>query len=214
MRSSHPRYSGKDRRRQILRVAMELFARRGFVGTTTRQIAERAHVNEAIIFRHFPRKEDLYWAIVEDQCREKDAQSKHPGIEVTNGNDREYFRAMAEEILRRNTKDFTLSRLLLFTALENHRLAHRFFRTYVAEYFDVLAHQIRRRIREGSFRKVHPLLAARGFIGMVTYHFLIQELFGGKRHAKYDLHIVSETLTDIWLQGMTRVDGRKTGGRS
>lgn len=210
----YARYSGEDRRQQILRVAMELFARRGFVGTTTRQIAERAHVNEAIIFRHFPRKEDLYWAIVDDQCREKNAESKHPDFELSNGNDREYFRAIAEEILRRNTKDFTLSRLLLFTALENHRLAHRFFRTYVAEYFDVLAHQIRRRIREGSFRKIHPLLAARGFIGMVTYHFLIQELFGGKRQRKFDPRRVSETLTDIWLQGMTRVGGHKTGGRS
>jgi len=214
MRKPQTRYSGKDRRRQILRVAMQLFARRGFVGTTTRQIAERAHVNEAIIFRHFPRKEDLYWAIVEDQCREKDVGTERPGLEVKNGNDREYFRAIAEEILRRNTRDFSLSRLLLFTALENHRLAHRFFRTYVAEYFDVLAHQIRRRIREGSFRKVHPLLAARGFIGMVTYHFLIQELFGGKRQRKFDPRMVSETLTDIWLQGMTRADGGETVGRS
>ena len=43
-----------------MQVAMELFARQGYQGTTTRQISERAHVNEALIFRHFPRKEDLY----------------------------------------------------------------------------------------------------------------------------------------------------------
>ena len=50
--------------------AKELFARQGFEGTTTRQIAERARVNEAIIFRHFPSKEDLYWAISEYIPRE------------------------------------------------------------------------------------------------------------------------------------------------
>jgi AcrR family transcriptional regulator len=189
-----------------MRAATALFARRGFEGTTTRLIAERAHVNEAIIFRHFARKDDLYWAIVEEQCQPKNGEGERAQICTANGTDREFFRAIAEDILRRNTEDMTLSRLLLFTALENHRLAHRFFRTYVAEYFDLLAHQIRRRIREGAFRRVDPLLAARGFIGMVTYHFLIQELFGGKRHRKFDSRKVSETLTDIWLQGMIGIN--------
>jgi len=63
-------------------------------------------------------------------------------------------------------------------------------------------HQIRRRIREGAFRRVARLLAARGFVGMITDHFLIQELFGGERHRKFDSRRVSETLTDIWLHGM------------
>ncbi len=48
-----------------------------------------------------------------------------------------------------------------------------------------------------------PLLAARGFLGMVWYHFQIQELFGGKR-ANFDPHHVSETLGDVWLRGMER----------
>ena len=55
MQRKSSRLPAPDRRRQILAVAMELFARRGFRGTTTRQIAERAGVNEAIVFRHFPR---------------------------------------------------------------------------------------------------------------------------------------------------------------
>jgi len=210
----HQRYSAEHRRRQIMEAATNLFARRGYEGTTTRQIAQRAGVNEAIIFRHFPSKEDLYWAIVEDQCREKDSKGRPSHFSETADNDREFFRAIAEEILRRNTREMRLSRLLLFTALENHRLAHRFFRTYVAEYFDLLAHQIRRRIREGSFRRVNPLLAARGLIGMVTYHFLIQELFGGKRFTKFDPRVVSATLTDIWLRGMTGANARHPGGRN
>jgi len=104
--------------------------------------------------------------------------------------------------LRRNTQDTTLSRLLLFTALESHRLSHRFFRTYVANYYEALADYIRKRIRQGRFRRVDPVLAARGFLGMVVYHFLIQELFGGKRYQKFDPAAVSSILADIWLQGM------------
>ena len=207
------RISAQDRRRQILAVAMELFARQGFEGTTTRKIAEQAKVNEAIIFRHFLRKEDLYWAIIDGKCRggkgRDDLRKKLEG----NGNDHELFAAISEDLLRRNSQDAALSRLLLFSALENHRLSHRFFRTYVAGYYETLADHIRKRIREGVYRRVDPLLAARGFLGMVIYHHLIQEIFGGRRYQKFDPKRVSSTLSDIWLRGMLTADGHGRGSK-
>jgi TetR/AcrR family transcriptional regulator len=196
------RFSAQDRRQQIIRVAMRLFAQRGFRGTTTRQIAERAGINEAIIFRHFRRKEDLYWAVIEEKCVDRSGKEEAPNVLGANGREREFFVTIAEDILRRNTRDTTLSRLLLFSALERHQLSHRFFRTYVAQYYAALAEHIRKRIREGSFRRVDPLLAARGFLGMVIYHFLTQELFGGKRIQRFNPSKVSDTMTDIWLEGM------------
>src|SRR5439155_5998529 len=93
-------------------------------------------------------------------------------------------------------------RLLLFTALEIHRISERFFRIFVADYYEALGGHIRERIRQGKFRKVDPLLAARGFFGMVVYHFLIQELFGGEKYQKFDPEQVSATLAGIWLAGM------------
>jgi len=54
-----------DRRRQIIEVAMALFSAKGFEGTTTREISRAAGVSEAIIFRHFATKEDLYAAIID-----------------------------------------------------------------------------------------------------------------------------------------------------
>jgi len=68
--------------------------------------------------------------------------------------------------------------------------------------YEVLAGHIRKRIREGRFRQVDPVLAARGFLGMVVYHFWTQELFGGKRYQKFDLKRVSSVLSGIWLEGM------------
>ena len=44
---------------------MRLFSERGFRGTTTKEIAQAAGVSEAIIFRHFATKEDLYTAIID-----------------------------------------------------------------------------------------------------------------------------------------------------
>ncbi|HXF04417.1 MAG TPA: helix-turn-helix domain-containing protein, partial [Blastocatellia bacterium] len=45
------RLSAADRRLQIVRTAMDLFARKGFDGTTTKEIAQASGVTEAIIFR-------------------------------------------------------------------------------------------------------------------------------------------------------------------
>ena len=106
-----------------------------------------------------------------------------------------------------------MTRLLWFTALENHTLSERFFRTFVADYYEALGSYIRERIRQRKFRKVDPLLAARGFFGMVVYHFLIQELFGGEKYQKFDPEQVSATLAGIWLAGMrSPVDASGTNG--
>ena len=59
------RLSGEERRRQIVETAVDLFSRKGFRGTTTREIAEAAGISEAMIFKHFATKRELYSAIIE-----------------------------------------------------------------------------------------------------------------------------------------------------
>ena len=199
---SRHRLPARERHQQILEMATKLFACQGYQGTTTKQIAAAAGVNEALVFRHFPRKEGLYWAVIEAKCRARGArESLHRELRA-GGRDDEAFARLAEGILQRNTNDTTLTRLLLFSALEQHRLSHRFFRTYVADYYEELARHIRRRIRAGAFRRTNALLAARGFLGMVVYHYLIQELFGGQRYQRIAPRRACRTFVDIWLEGM------------
>jgi AcrR family transcriptional regulator len=193
------RLSAADRRKQILEVATSLFARQGFEGTTTRQIADRAGVNEALIFRHFPTKQELYWGVLDEKVQQGKRRQQLEEKVAAARSTRELFISMAEDILARDT---AMTRLLFFSALESHDLAERFFETYIAKYYEVLAKHISRGIEAGEFRKVNPTLAARGFLGMVVYHFQIQELFGGKRYQKFDHREVAECLTDIWLTGV------------
>jgi AcrR family transcriptional regulator len=63
------RMDGEERRRTIVAAALPLFARKGFVGTTTREIAAAAGVSEALVFRHFPTKAALYAEIVQGGCQ-------------------------------------------------------------------------------------------------------------------------------------------------
>ena len=196
------RISATDRRDQILEVATRLFARQGYEGTTTRKIAIEARVNEALVFRHFPSKEELYWAVIERKIQQATTSHLMQGRLDAGGDELAMFSGIAFDILDARARDDTLSRLLLFTALENHKLSQRFFRRYAAEYYERLADYIRRRMTEGAFRQMDPLLAARAFLGMVGYHSWIQEVFGGKRYQDFDLKVVSRTLAAIWLQGM------------
>ncbi|MFY9562576.1 MAG: TetR/AcrR family transcriptional regulator [Terriglobales bacterium] len=202
MATPQTRFSSADRREQILDVATLLFAQQGFQGTTTKLIAEKSGVTEALIFRHFPSKEELYWAVIERKidCAaplERLLENLEAG-----GDDLEILSRVAFQVLERRAKDQTLSRLLLFSALEKHELSERFFRNYIANYFEVLARFVREGIAAGRFRNVDPLLAARGFLGMVVYHSWIQELYGGREVQDFDLHVVSRTLARIWLQGV------------
>ncbi|HTZ35639.1 MAG TPA: helix-turn-helix domain-containing protein [Stellaceae bacterium] len=62
------RLDSDDRRRAIVEAAVPLFARHGFAGTTTRQLAAAAGVSEALLFRHFPSKQLLYREILQLGC--------------------------------------------------------------------------------------------------------------------------------------------------
>jgi AcrR family transcriptional regulator len=191
-------------------VARRLFARQGFRGTTTRQIADQAKVNEAIIFRHFRRKDDLYWAVLDEMTRRRNSREELKALMANRegsggahkGSDEEFFTGVAEGILRRNRNEPAFARLLLFSALERHSLSRRFFNTYTAVYWDILAKYIRRRTRSGDFRQSNPLLAARGFTGMVAHYSWMQNLFAPGNYPQFDDRLVSRTLTRIWLGGM------------
>src|SRR5260221_7603210 len=62
------RLDNEDRRRGIVEAAVPLFARKGFAGTTTKEIAEAAQVSEALVFKHFPSKVALYEEIMRLGC--------------------------------------------------------------------------------------------------------------------------------------------------
>jgi AcrR family transcriptional regulator len=200
--SKSARCCAQERRRQILEVATQLFASQGFGGTTTRQIAELARVNEALIFRHCPSKDDLYWAVLEHKCEQGQARQLIAASLARQTPPEEALAEIAQTFFRLRQEDSTLGRLLLFSALERHSLSQRFFRTHIADLYDCLAQYIRKRIKAGDFREMDPLLAARSFWGMVVYHFLMQELFGGKQYQEIDIDRASRVIADVWLEGM------------
>src|SRR5258707_800365 len=190
-----------ERRAAIVREAIRLFAQTGFRGTTTRKLAAALGVTEPVLYQHFPSKRDLYSAIIEAKA---DEVTRHSGPlrELALGSDdRAFFSALGELILRRYDEDPDLSRLLFFSALERHELAELFFERLYVKFYQLVTGYIRRRIRAGAFRKVNPEIAARGLIGMISYHGLVGILFPGRLKRPPGKRIVTEMVT-VFLEGI------------
>ncbi|HSC35380.1 MAG TPA: TetR/AcrR family transcriptional regulator [Thermodesulfobacteriota bacterium] len=187
---------------RIIEAAIKLFSEKGFNGTTTKEIAETAEVNEALIFRHFSTKRDLYGAIIEKKI------SEEPGIELSlethrdSKDDRLVFTAIASRMFEKCGRDPSFMRLLHFSALEGHDLSDMFFDTYV-EYINMLiSDYIDTRIKDGEFKKLNPLYSSKAFIGMVVNQIIVQELFGEKKKNKTDYKELTETFVEIFLDGI------------
>ena len=196
------RLSADERRASIVAVAGGLFAKKGFSGTTTREIAEKADISEATIFKHFSKKEDLYNAIIDDLC--SDESGKFLIVERIVGMEaREAFFTVAHYMLELHSKDTTLPRLIMYSALEGHVFSDIFLRSRGMEMLECLSGLMRELIQRGEFRDADPELSARAFIGMVVHYSISQEIYGFKKHFKRSIDEVAGSFVDIFFDGMT-----------
>jgi AcrR family transcriptional regulator len=78
---------GHMRRQSILEAARPLFAQNGFRGTSVRDIARAADVSEALLYKHFACKEELYEEVMDYAGRVSETgmeklQDQEPGTEA------------------------------------------------------------------------------------------------------------------------------------
>jgi AcrR family transcriptional regulator len=205
------RMSAQGRREQILEGAWNLFAQKGFRGTTTREIAKRLGISEALMFKYFPTKAALYRAIIQKRMNGSE-EMLFPKEAMDSLDDRQVFKSILSYLIRKNTADPTFMRLLLYSALEGHDLSKMFFENHAMDHTNLLAQYIRRRIKENGFRKVDPFLTARAFIGMAIHYVMSQEIYGMNKLFSFPHHKVVDTLADLFLnglKGLPEAHGRK-----
>ena len=62
-----PRLTAEARKEAIVEAVQDIFAEKGFDGTTIKELAQAAKFSEALLYKHFPSKESLYAAML-DAC--------------------------------------------------------------------------------------------------------------------------------------------------
>ncbi|GIF08768.1 TetR family transcriptional regulator [Actinoplanes siamensis] len=63
------RMSATQRREQLVIIGRQLFAERGYDGTTVEEVAVRAKVSKPVVYEHFGGKEGLYAVVVDREVR-------------------------------------------------------------------------------------------------------------------------------------------------
>src|SRR4030095_5278747 len=165
------RMAAEDRRHQILHVAVKLFSQRGFGGTTTKEIAQAAGVSEAMVFRHFATKQELYSAILDHKACSGDSMNPEQMVAeaLKQKDDHAVFERLAFGALNHHEIDPEFQRLLLHSALEGHELAEMFFEKLTLCVYALLGGYIAERQRDGAMVKLDPAIAVRAFIGMIIH---------------------------------------------
>lgn len=206
--------AGGERRLQILMVAVQLFSERGFRGTTTKEIATAAGVSEAMVFRHFATKEELYAAILDHKAFSSGGKFEPEQIAaeaIALKDDRGVFESLALGALEYHEKDPEFQRLLLYSALEKHELTEMFFDQFVKRVYEFLGRYIRQRQREGALVEMNPAIVVRGFFGMVMNHSLNNNLWDPQRRLlSISNEKAAQHFTDILLNGITATSPKRS----
>ena len=202
--------AAEDRREQIIEVAVRLFSQKGFRGTTTKEIAVAAEVNEAIIFRHFSTKSELYAAIIDRKANSAAMIALRSALAeaMEQSDDRRVFETLAFHMLEFHERDDTAMRLLLYSALEGHELAEMITHNHILKTHQQMAEYVKKRMAEGVFRHMDPMVAVRGFVGMVLGHVMNKKFFlcAGRQTLNITNRQAAEAFTDLFLASMTNRD--------
>jgi AcrR family transcriptional regulator len=198
--------TAEDRKLQILRVAVTLFSQKGFGGTTTKEIAHAAGVSEAMVFRHFATKQELYTAILDHKACSGDLMNPEEMVAeaLKQKDDRAVFEQLALGALEHHEFDPEFQRLLLHSALEGHELAEIFFEKFVRRVYELLGGYIAERQRDGAMAQIDPAIAVRAFLGMIIHHSLNNNLWDPQRRLlKISNAEAAKHFADILLNGIS-----------
>jgi len=187
---------------RIVEAAVQLFARHGYKGTTTRQIAHLAGVNEATVFRCFAHKAELFWAAAESRLtRLKLSRDLQTGM--AKDLDPEIVLPMLVEFLMENiSEDFELMRLLYVAGFELPG-ADRMFREHLGPIFDAVNAYFGRCAARGAISALEPTFATLGLAGAVSAHSNLRRLFAGEDRPR-DAQTLAPAYAQFWLNALRR----------
>ena len=186
---------------RIVEAAAQLFAHNGFKGTTTREIAQLASLNEATLFRYFPRKPELFWAAVESHVARvklaRDTQTSlasddAPAIVVP---------LLVGFLLDNLNHQPQLRRLLHVAAFELPE-SDKMIREHLGPIFDMVCAYFKRCAEKGTMRNVEPSLATLGLMGAITAHQGWSKLFTGREAPYTDDQQALSAYAVLWLNGL------------
>ena len=199
----------RDRRDDILKASLHLFAKKGFHGTSMRDIAREANITEGLIYHYFAGKRDLFRAIIEEYSfltllrtlPDLAEQLDLRGLLIVLA--RGFF-----DVLRHNTE---LTRVLLQEVQVFPEEKEAFFSDMVGRSILELGDILDERMSEKARSQVDPEVVARLFFNSLLAFFVEQEILGGKHMLPADENTYIEHLVDMLVKRLGPGRPKPTG---
>jgi AcrR family transcriptional regulator len=187
---------------RILEAAVQLFSRQGYSGSSTHEIARLAGVSEVTVFRHFPRKRDLFWAAAESRLRRirmsRELRSRLEGDE----HPRTALPGIIELLVEIVYQHPETVRLLYLSLFELEHGAERILRKHLVPLFQPLREYLCRCAAKGLIRELDPGITALGFAALVATHQGLQFVLTGDEARTTNVDEAIATYTSFWMTAM------------
>jgi AcrR family transcriptional regulator len=164
---------------RILVSAAGMFANFGYNGVSTRDIAAGAGVNEVTIYRHYPRKRDLYVAVLDAELQ----QVKLRGdwlARIAEARDAKTALARTFELIwatLSNRQD--LVRLMQYCSLEMGDDIDPLLRKHLGELVEVIARYLEPWVNKGELRCSSAKTLVLSLVAIILSHRTLHRLFAG-----------------------------------
>jgi AcrR family transcriptional regulator len=161
----------KHTKEQIVQAALEQFAHKGFAATRTSDIAEAASVSHGTVFAHFPTRDELLIAVIEEFGR-KVAGRIHE-LASQGGSVREVLQAHLEGLIEVEAfyTKLVSERSLLPTNAQSALVA---IQSAISIHLNQAAKQ---EIESGTIRSIPMHLFFNTWIGLLHYYLANADLF-------------------------------------
>jgi AcrR family transcriptional regulator len=195
---------------KIERAALQLFTRRGFHGTTVREIAKKAGVSMGKLYIYYDTKEDIFIDLVNHLGRKMEVIRQKELIPLMASLDPDSLKKLARAIGRVVSENLDYWRLMYIDVVEfRHKHFIHSFRE-IAGGLRTYAHAMIRESKVAFPAGVDPSLAYTAIYLQFFTYFLAEELFGAKRHLGMSDEEAIEQLVLLYTGGRAKLPARKT----
>lgn len=194
---------------KIEHAALHLFTRKGFHGTTVREIADKAGVSMGKLYIYYETKEDIFIDLVHTQGRKMEVIRQKQLMPLMESLDPDSLRQLAKAIGRVVSENLDYWRLMYIDVVEfRHKHFIHSFRE-IAGGLRTYANVVIRDSKVEFPAGVDPSLAYTAIYLQFFTYFLAEELFGAKRHLGMDNDAAVDQLVLLYTGGRV-VSGRAT----
>ena len=187
---------------RIVEAAVQLFSRQGFTGSSTHEIAKLAGVSEVTVFRHFPRKRDLFWAATESRLGRLRISKELRSRLENDENPRTALPGIVSLLVETVQHQPELVRLLYLSLFEIEHGAERVLRKHLVPLFEPVREYLSRCASKGLIRDLEPGVAALGLAASVAAHQGLQQVLASKDAVYSTTDDAIATYTDFWMKAL------------